>query len=73
MTSKKDWFVTYKEIGNGKILVENNSACSIVSKGITHIKMVDGIVRTLIDVKYVPKLQTNLISLSTLDSLSCLY
>ncbi|OIT20840.1 hypothetical protein A4A49_59721, partial [Nicotiana attenuata] len=33
--------------------------------------MHDGVVRTLTDVRYVPKLKKNLISLGTLESLGC--
>ena len=73
MTPNRDWFVTFQEIDSGKILMGNDGACSIVGKGTVQIKMVDGIMRTLIDVRYVPELHKNLISLSTLDSLSCTY
>ncbi|KAK2966230.1 hypothetical protein RJ640_008213 [Escallonia rubra] len=39
--------------------------------GAIKIKMFDGIVRTLGDVRYIPDLKKNLISLGTLDSIDC--
>ncbi|KAK2997449.1 hypothetical protein RJ639_025454 [Escallonia herrerae] len=39
--------------------------------GTIKIKMFDGIVRTLGDVRYIPDLKKNLISLGTLDSIDC--
>ena len=73
MMPNRDWFVTFQEIDGGKVLMGNDGACSIVGKGMVQIKMVDGIVRTLTDVRYVLELRKNLISLSTLDSLGCTY
>ena len=46
----------------------NNASCKVAGIGIVHIKMFDGVVRTLGDVKHVLDLKRNLISLSTLDT-----
>ena len=46
----------------------NNASCKVAGIGIVHIKMFDGEVRTLGDVKHVLDLKRNLISLSTLDT-----
>ena len=46
----------------------NDASYKIASVGIFRIKMFDEIVRMLADVKYVPDLKRNLISLSTFDS-----
>ncbi|KAG8472449.1 hypothetical protein CXB51_034191 [Gossypium anomalum] len=46
----------------------NNASCKIAGVGTIKVKMFDGVVRTLSDVRYVPELKRNLISLSTLDS-----
>ena len=43
----------------------NNASCKVAGIRIVHIKMFDGVVRTLDDVKHVPGLKRNLISLST--------
>ncbi|KAK3010396.1 hypothetical protein RJ639_011710 [Escallonia herrerae] len=42
-----------------------------MGRGTIKIKMFDGIVRTLDDVRYIPNLKKNLISLGTLDSIDC--
>ncbi|KAG8503399.1 hypothetical protein CXB51_001318 [Gossypium anomalum] len=46
----------------------NNASCKIAGVGTIKVKMFDGVVRTLSDVRHVPELKRNLISLSTLDS-----
>ncbi|KAG9454464.1 hypothetical protein H6P81_007368 [Aristolochia fimbriata] len=48
-----------------------SSACNTVGMGIIKIKMFNGIVRTLANVRYVPELKKNLISLGALDSSGC--
>ena len=47
----------------------NDFSCKIVGVGSVQIKMHDGSVRTLIDVRHVPKLRKKLISLGVLDSI----
>ncbi|GKB10607.1 retrovirus-related pol polyprotein from transposon TNT 1-94 [Tanacetum coccineum] len=51
----------------------NDAPCKVVEIGIVQIKMFDGTVRTLTDVRHVPELKKNLISLGTLDSNGCNY
>ncbi|CAN1313858.1 hypothetical protein LINPERPRIM_LOCUS29103 [Linum perenne] len=46
----------------------DNSSCKVAGIGSVQIKMFDGAVRTLTDVRHIPNLKRNLISLSTLDS-----
>ncbi|KAG8474731.1 hypothetical protein CXB51_031459 [Gossypium anomalum] len=46
----------------------NNASCKITGVETIKVKMFDGVVRTLSDMRHVPKLKRNLISLSTLDS-----
>ena len=46
----------------------NGIPCKIVGVGSIRIRMFDGIVRELMDVRYVPELKSNLISLGVLDS-----
>ncbi|XP_047312656.1 uncharacterized mitochondrial protein AtMg00300-like [Impatiens glandulifera] len=48
--------------------MEDNSSCKVVDIGTRKIKMFDGAVRTLDDVRLVLNLKRSLISLSTLDS-----
>jgi hypothetical protein len=53
--------------------MRNNVACKIVGISTIKIKMHDGIVRTLTNVRNIPDLKKNLISLDTLDSLGYKY
>ncbi|KAF3654697.1 hypothetical protein FXO38_15017 [Capsicum annuum] len=57
----------------GVVLVGNNVACKIIRKGTVRIKIYDGIVRNLRNVRCVPELKKNLISLGTLKSLRWKY
>ena len=49
-------------------MMRNNASCKIVGIGTVRIKMFDGVIRTLGNVRHVPHLKRNMISLSILDS-----
>ncbi|KAK3027610.1 hypothetical protein RJ639_042363 [Escallonia herrerae] len=66
-----DWFATYCSFDGGKVLMGNDVACKVVGIGSIQIRMQDGILRTLINVRHVPELRKNLISLDTLDCNGC--
>ncbi|KAG8479503.1 hypothetical protein CXB51_029288 [Gossypium anomalum] len=68
MSPNWDWFTTYKIVFEGVVLMGNNVSCKITGVGTIKVKMFDGVVRTLSDVRHVPELKRNLILLSTLDS-----
>ncbi|KAG8480001.1 hypothetical protein CXB51_025036 [Gossypium anomalum] len=68
MSPNWDWFTTYEIVSEGVILMGNNASCKIAGVGTIKVKMFDRAVRTLSDVRHVPELKRNLISLSTLDS-----
>ncbi|KAG8478359.1 hypothetical protein CXB51_028117 [Gossypium anomalum] len=68
MSPNRDWFTTYDTVSEGVVLIRNNASCKIAGVGTIKIKMFDGVVKTLSDVRHVPKLKRNLISLSTLNS-----
>ncbi|KAG8496844.1 hypothetical protein CXB51_008135 [Gossypium anomalum] len=68
MRPNRDWFTTYKTFFEGVVFMGNNASCKISGVGTIKVKMFDGVLRTLSDVRHVPKLKRNLISLSTLDS-----
>ncbi|KAG8480131.1 hypothetical protein CXB51_025349 [Gossypium anomalum] len=68
MSPNRDWFTTYETVSEGVVLMGNNASCKIAGVGTIKVKMFDGVVRTLSDVRCVPELKRNLISLSTLDS-----
>ena len=68
MCPNQDWFSTYETVSRCAILMGNNVSCRIAGIGTVRIKMFDGVVRTLGDVRHVPDMKKNLISSSTLDS-----
>ncbi|KAG8474295.1 hypothetical protein CXB51_034132 [Gossypium anomalum] len=67
MSPNRDWFTTYKTVCEVVVLIGNNASCKIVGVGTIKVKTFDGVVRTLSEVRHVPELKRNLISLSTLD------
>ena len=68
MCPNRDRFTTYEPVSAaGSVLMGDNSPCQIEGKGSIRIKMFDGTIRTLTDVRYIPKMKRNLISLSALD------
>ncbi|KAK3034397.1 hypothetical protein RJ639_033668 [Escallonia herrerae] len=73
MCLNRDWFATYRSFDGGKVLMGNDIACKVVGIGSTQIRMHDCIMRTLTDVRHVPELRKNLISLGMLDSNGCSY
>ncbi|GJX75491.1 transposable element [Tanacetum coccineum] len=68
MSPNRDWFVTYEEFDGGNVFMGNDSPCKVVGIGTIQIRMHDGVVRTLTDVRHVPDLKKNLISLGVFDS-----
>ena len=68
MCPNRDLFSTYEPVSQGVVLMGNNASCKVAGIGTVKIKMFDGVVRTLSDVRHIPDLKRNLISLSTLDA-----
>jgi 5'-3' exoribonuclease 2 len=64
----KEWFTTYDSVqGGGSVLMGDSTPRKIVGIGSIQIKMSDGVIRTLTNVRHIPTMTRNLISLSTLD------
>ena len=68
MCFKKEWFFNFKELDGGVVYLADNQPCKIVVIGSISLKNHDESTRVLIDVRYIPKLEKNLISLGTLES-----
>ena len=68
MCPNRDWFSTNETMSKGIVLMGNNVSCKITGIGTVRIKMFDGFVRTLGDVRHIPDLKRNLILLSTIYS-----
>ena len=73
MTPKKDWFDTYKPSNDGMVQMGNDATCLVIGIGTVKIKMFDGVVRVLSNVRHVLELRKNLISLGVLDDLCYSY
>ena len=73
MTPKKDWFDMYKPYNGGMVQVGNDATCPVIGIGTMKIKKFDGVVRVLSNVRHIPDLRKNLISLGVLDDLGYSY
>ncbi|MFQ6627453.1 hypothetical protein Gotur_004840 [Gossypium turneri] len=71
MCPNREWFSTYDSVEGGVVRMENNSSNKVIGIGTVKIKMHDGTIKTLSDVRYVPELRKNIISLSILDLKEC--
>jgi hypothetical protein len=69
MCPNRMWFDTFKSCNAGTVLMGNDARCKAIGLGTIKVRMFDGIFRILTNVRYVPNLKKNLISLGTLDSL----
>ena len=73
MMPKKDRFDTYRLVNFGSVLLGNDVLCKVIGMGNIIVKMFNDVIRTLCDVRHVPELRKNLISLGTLDDNDCDY
>ena len=62
------WFDTYKTCDAITIITGNDSNYKAIGISIGKVKILDGVVRILSNVKYVPKSRGSSISLETLDN-----
>jgi hypothetical protein len=67
MCLHRNWFSTYQSIDDGVVFMGNDFSCKIVGVGRVWMKMHDGSIRALTDVRHVPEIINNLISLGVLD------
>ncbi|GJW07978.1 retrovirus-related pol polyprotein from transposon TNT 1-94 [Tanacetum coccineum] len=68
MSPNRDWFVTYEEFDGMHVFMGDDSPCKVVDIGTIQIKMHDGVVRTLTDVRHVPDLKKKFRSLVVMKS-----
>ena len=62
----RDWFDIYRSVNSGIVTMGNSVHCKITGISNIRIKMFDGVVRTLCDVRHVTEVKKNLISLGIL-------
>ncbi|KAH9649108.1 Integrase catalytic domain-containing protein [Citrus sinensis] len=65
----KNYLLNYHETDGGKVMMGNNAVCKIVGIGNVNLRLHDGTIRELREVRYVPELKRNLISLGMLDQM----
>jgi hypothetical protein len=68
MCLHRHWFFTYQSIDDGIVYMGNGISYKVVGIGSIRIKMFDGTVKILTDVRHVHELRKNLISLGVLDT-----
>ncbi|KAG8498873.1 hypothetical protein CXB51_005276 [Gossypium anomalum] len=71
MCPNREWFSTYSSVEGGVVRMGNDSSSKVIGIGTVKIRIYDGTIMTLSDVKYVSDLRKNLISLSILDLKGC--
>ena len=68
MCFRKEWFFNFTELDGSVVYLADNQPCKIDGIGSISLKNHDGSTRVLTDVRYILKLEKNLISLGTLES-----
>ncbi|GKA47032.1 gag-pol polyprotein [Tanacetum coccineum] len=72
MTARREWFHEYKPISRGgSVYICNDHELKIIGIGSIMVKVHDGTVHTIWDMRHVEGLKKNLLSLGQLDDLSC--
>ena len=72
MCPNKNLFINYEAYDGGVVVMGNDAICKVVGRDIIRLKMFDGLIRELVNVRHVPDLKRNLISLGMLDKIGCL-
>ena len=65
---KREWFSTYKPYDGGSVLMGNDASCKTVSIGNICMRIFNGQVQTITNVRHVPNLKKNLLSLGALKA-----
>ncbi|KAH9680944.1 hypothetical protein KPL71_026750 [Citrus sinensis] len=71
MCPNKAFFKSYETYDGGIIVIGNDASCRVIGRGTIKLKMLDGTIRELANVRHVPDLKRNLISLGMLDKMGC--
>ena len=68
MCPHKEWFFNFEALEGGVVFMGNDNSCKTLGIGSIQLKNDDGSTRVLTEVRYVPELKKNLISLGVLES-----
>ena len=69
MCPNRAWFSSFEKLDGYYTVMGDDHPCNIEGMGTVRIKMDDGIIRELKEVRYVPQLKRNLISVGALEAL----
>lgn len=67
----KHHFSEYQEYDGGRVMMGNNAICRVIGIGVIKLKLHDNSILELKQVRHVPDLKRNLISLGMLDQIGC--
>jgi len=65
----RDWFSNFEKLEGCSVVMGDDHPCTMEGVGTIQIKMFDGMVRKLKEVRYLPELKRNLISVGALETL----
>jgi len=65
----RDWFSSFEKLDGRSAVMGDDHPCNVEGMGTVRIKTDEGIVRELTEVRYVPQLKRNLISVGALETL----
>src|SRR5436190_880344 len=68
---RREWFSTYQPCDGGSILMGNDAECKVVGIRSIRMRMFDGEVRTVANVRHVLEVSNNLLSLGALEARGC--
>ena len=71
MSPYKSYFTYYYKYNGGRVMMWNNAVCKIMGIGNINLKLHDGTIKELKQVRYVPELKRNMIFLGMLDQMRC--
>ena len=69
MTPNKSWFETFKDQDGGEVFLGNNKSCKIKRIVTIRIRLHNALEKVMTNVRCIPELKRNLISLGVLDDL----
>ena len=63
MTPERDWFTSLRH-AQGSVILGDGKTCNVEGIGLVQLRMADGTLRLLDEVRYIPTMRRNLISLA---------
>lgn len=67
----RSWFTDLVEGSHGSVMLGNDQVCKVMVIGTVKLKLIDGFIRILTEVRFIPQLKRNLISLGALEAKGC--